>query len=131
MKKNILIATCIGLLLAACGAGNSHLPIQKVADIVAQMQLAEAYASINPTTLDSAQQYFRGKNIDTLQRYYKIVLQRNNISKDQFSNSFSHYAKDPELMDSMFRMAEKTIEKLAQENMAKNKKAVVVDSTAR
>lgn len=128
-RKSIFAASLISLIVLSCGNNTNYLPIKKVSDIIAEMQLAEAFASINPATLDSTQQYFKGKNLDTLERYYKIVLQRNNITKEKFSASFSHYAKDPELLDSMLRTAEKAILVLEKKD-SMNKKAVV-DTTAR
>lgn len=76
----------------------AHIPKEKMVDVMTDIYLAEVYSSI---VTDSAGHAAK-KNMDSLARYYKTVLNHHNISVDEFSKNLRWYSDNPTELDSVY-----------------------------
>jgi hypothetical protein len=104
----------------ACNNGNKGtIPMNKMAKLMAQMQLIDAYASLQ---VDSAEKQFKNKNLDTLHHYYGRLFKEYAVSENDFSNSYNYYASDYSLLDSLYASIQNELNALdIKEKSRKNK----------
>lgn len=77
----------------------SHLPAQKMEEILLDIHLAEAYSTMVPK--DSTVR-ITDKNLDSLSVYYKEVFDSHNITRQQFLSSMKWYKEHPVELDSIY-----------------------------
>lgn len=69
--------------------------------ILHDIHLAEAYSSILAKD-DTTYRQYNGKNIDSLARYYKLILQQQGLSLAQWDSALSWYTLHPNMLDSAY-----------------------------
>ncbi len=75
-----------------------HAPKEKMVDILTDIHFAETYSTmVNDTSLHTT-----NKNIDSLGKYYKSILEHHDITLEQFKSSMEWYADNTEELDSVY-----------------------------
>ena len=92
----VVFAICF---LAACAEKEEHLPIDKMSKVLLELHVAESYAKQLPSSAHPEQ---RG-NEDSLKYFVAAILKENKIAEKEFTQSMDWYAKQPELLDSIYQ----------------------------
>jgi len=88
------------LLAVGCAKDRAPLPRGKMAAVLADVHLAEAWsATAGP---DSLRSVTTRRNLDSLALYYRIVLQKHKLSEEQFASALAWYKARPTEMDSVY-----------------------------
>ena len=82
-----------------CRRNTGHLPPKEMKMVLLDVHLAEAYCTMVKDTLHKAG---GTRNIDSLQVYYKRVLDHHKLTPQQFSESLDWYKAHPTELDSMY-----------------------------
>ena len=98
MKKRICIFFLTGLLFS-CGNEKEKtvatpadvLPKEKMALVITDIHLAEAKASLQPTPDTSSEKL-----------NFRMIFEKNKITKDQYEKSIAFYIDNPELMNEVY-----------------------------
>jgi hypothetical protein len=86
------------ILVGACKRETPHLAPEKMAPILADLHLADAYSGIIRDTLKPA----IGKNYDSLAVWTKSILAAHKITEKEFNESMDWYRDRPEILDSLY-----------------------------
>jgi hypothetical protein len=110
MKIAIITIISIGILQIACN-NNKQIKIAKMANIMADIHLADSYAAIAYQT-DTNANHKNGlhKNIDTLKKYYTIIFESNGIAEKEFMNNIVFYQSNAILWDSLYSLTQKRLD---------------------
>lgn len=94
------------VLLLGCNNKPEKEPIvrQKMAEILLDIHLAEAYAGVMSGVDTSANSKITGKNLDTLARSYASVLAHHQTSYSDFQNALQWYHLHPSNLDSVYAL---------------------------
>ena len=96
----ILLSVFTLLCLHACTVKEpQHLGPTQMSKLLIDLQAAESYAKFLPQ--DSLHPH-TSVNMDSLARYYKIVLQHHQISAAQLDDNLNWYALHPNELDSVY-----------------------------
>ncbi|MBS1614796.1 MAG: DUF4296 domain-containing protein [Bacteroidetes bacterium] len=99
MKNGIVFCLIILFLSAtSCTQKQAHLPPEKMAPIMAELQLADVYSGM----LHKPGQPNRGKDMDSLAAWTKAILDRHQVSREEFSSSLDWYRDRPVQLDSLY-----------------------------
>ncbi len=85
------------LLLAACGGKElpeGVLPRQRFVDVLAEAQLIEARVNREGA--------IEHRSAERIEGYYDALFSQEEISREDFSRSFDHYASDPALLKEIY-----------------------------
>lgn len=93
-----LIAT-----LLACNSQPQQppIPVAQMQHILHDMHLAEAYSTILAAD-DTSYRAYNGKNIDSLARFYTLILQQQGLALAQWDSALSWYSLHPHLLDTAY-----------------------------
>ena len=105
MPKNIKIFLVSFLLIttiSACSQNDSKAPIEatKLEAVLRDVHTAEAYSSL--LGKDSSYSKYNGKNIDSLAVFYQEILNRHQISMQEFDSALKWYSLHPQELDSVY-----------------------------
>lgn len=98
MRYSLLIACMVFFITACKEAEPPHMPREKMLAVLEDIHMAEVYSSI----IDAGEERTTNKNIDSLVKYYNIVLDAHNITLEEFNQSMEWYARHPAELDSVY-----------------------------
>lgn len=98
--RRILRTLTASLLLAACTTAEAPLPRARMAEVLRDIHLAEAWAGI--VGPDSLRTPASRRNLDTLACDYHRIFKKHNISQTQFSEAYAWYKARPGELDSVY-----------------------------
>lgn len=96
-----IVALCAATLLlstSSCHRESAHLPPEKMAPIIAELQLADVYSGM----LQKPGEPSRGKDMDSLAVWTKAILDKHHISREEFTASLDWYRDRPDQLDSLY-----------------------------
>jgi len=100
MRLKLLSCLFFLFAFASCQEeATSHLPAQKMEEILLDIHLAEAYSTMVPK--DSTVR-ITDKNLDSLAVFYKKVFDNHQITQQQFLSSMKWYKEHPVELDSIY-----------------------------
>ncbi len=98
--KYFLIALFSCSMLVACkNEEKPPITVEKMGNILADIQLAEAYSSM----VDDSLHRIVPKDQDSLAVYYKKVWASHQISQQQFEQAIDWYKGHPDLLDTAYK----------------------------
>ncbi len=99
--KNLYTVILFGAILYACSNDGQEklnhtwlVPHEKMAEFLADAQIAEAELNVNKVFGDSNIQ----KSVD----YYNYLFEKHQISKDDFVKSINYYLKHPDELEKIY-----------------------------
>jgi Domain of unknown function (DUF4296) len=104
--KQVLIF--VALLIFSCKEKHT-IDLPKMANIMTDVHLADAYAGLVYTndTLGARNNF--NKNMDTLKVMYGHIFKRYQVSEQQFMQHVKLYQQNPILWDSLYSMVQKRL----------------------
>lgn len=103
---------CVLLLLNSCDNKPKFQPemMDKMADVLSELHIAEYYSQGLGTDVPKFK-----KNNDSLALYYASILNHHGFTANQFDSTFRWLLKNPEIMDSVYILANEKLEALRTE----------------
>jgi Domain of unknown function (DUF4296) len=118
MKQNIFFGIYLILVLnVSCKPKPQLIPMSKMALVLAQMHIADAYCGIIYTA-DSNKNNLR-KNTDSLKKYYNLINAKYDISEKDFMYSLTYYNNDYKKIDSLYALVQKALNPAAIDSVKK------------
>ncbi|OJW81306.1 MAG: hypothetical protein BGO69_04370 [Bacteroidetes bacterium 46-16] len=102
MGRKLFLVLLVFYLLPACKTGNEGNGISpaKMRQILYDMNAAEVYSVM--VKKEDSSILNRGKNSDSLARYYNEILAHYKVSKEEFDKSMLWYKAHPAKLDSIY-----------------------------
>ena len=98
-KSRVLVLFFTIIFISACKrVEHAHLPPEKIAPILADLHLADAYSGIIRDTLTPS----LGKNYDSLAVWTRAILAKHHTTEKEFNQSMDWYRDRPEVLDSLY-----------------------------
>jgi hypothetical protein len=98
-KYIILLCT---LWCASCGRPTNVLPEKKMAQLLLDLQLADAYAIICYQSDTASVRNTFNRNIDTMKHYSALAMSKNEIDEASYKRSLRWYLDHPKEIDSAY-----------------------------
>lgn len=98
MIRRIILACGLLSLLAACDKSEPHMPPQRMAPIIADLHLADAWSTMVRDSLYPT----ADKNYDSLAKWTAEIFARHGVTKDEFNRSMDWYRDHPVELDTMY-----------------------------
>jgi len=95
-----VVLCCSLVVLFSCQSSNKHqLSATKMQAVLDDLHVAEAYSVL--INQDSARRETE-RNVDSLKKYYQIILKHHKITFKEFDESLTWYKNHPHELDSMY-----------------------------
>jgi Domain of unknown function (DUF4296) len=118
MFKLFFVTLFCTLVFCNCKPKPQLIPMRKMALVLAQMHIADAYSGI-VYNADSNKNTLR-KNTDSLKKYYNIINAKNNINEKDFMFSLNYYNNDYKKIDSLYALVQKALNPSAIDSVKKH-----------
>lgn len=108
MMRRGFLFSCLALsLLSACRREVPHMSPEKMAPILADLHIADAYSGMLRDSLNRN----REKNYDSLARWTSRIFARHGITMQEFNKSMDWYRDRPLELDSLYASVIPILEK--------------------
>lgn len=98
--KYFIVLFCCFSLLACHNTSDDHIAPDKMALILTDLQIAEAYSTM--VGRDTIEHRTVEKNMDSLAHYYKEILAHHHITMDELNKSLEWYRMNPTQLDTVY-----------------------------
>lgn len=98
--QRLFLAAAASLILLSCNRDPAPIPRAKMAEVVRDVHLAEAWASIAGP--DSLRSVVTRRNLDSLALYYRQIFRRHGVTLQDFSEAYAWYKARPGELDSVY-----------------------------
>ena len=98
--RRLLGALAVALLIGSCGDGNAPVPRAKMAEVLRDIHLAEAWSGM--TGPDSLRAPASRRNLDTLAQDYHRIFGKHGLTQAQFTEAYTWYKARPAELDSVY-----------------------------
>jgi hypothetical protein len=107
MTRSIILLYAALSLLCACAKEAPHLPPSRMAPILVDLHVADAYSSMIRDSLHPN----REKNYDSLARWTTQIFARHGVTMQAFNKSMDWYRDHPVELDSLYASVIPMLEK--------------------
>lgn len=106
----VIFIVLFSLIVACKNKEQAPIEVSKMKDILTDVHLAEAYSSL--IVKDSVQKKVFNKNIDSLALFYKIILNKHQVTLTQFDEALQWYSLHPQLLDTAYASVVPILERM-------------------
>ena len=107
MRRRSILFACLICLLSGCAKNEPHMSPSRMAPILADLHVADAYSSIVRDSLHPNGE----KNYDSLAGWTAEIFRKHSISREDFNKSMDWYRNHPVELDSLYAAVVPLIEK--------------------
>lgn len=97
--RSFLLIAVFTSLAFSCNREPAHLSQEKMQSILADMHIAETYATM---VLQDSTHPVIDKNMDSLALYYKEIFRHHNVTQAEFEESLKWYQLNTDEIDSIY-----------------------------